>query len=201
MTAAMVGTAAARIAAPRKTESSLQRGVQSQQWLIAQLGKLAMLRQAEVGQKTLETFASILSQYRPKDVCSALDRLAHTRREEGETAFPDLATLEEAIRADAAKRLSADKREAERSAAAAEDRDRAEHPENYFSVADAMAEVMRRKGVELRQKQEVKAAAESTAECPKCGAVLILSGATLTHLTPTMLRQLADLLERRSATQ
>lgn len=147
----------------------------------------------------METFASILSQYNPKDICSALDRLAHTRREEGETAFPDLATLEEAIRADAAKRRGEEKREAERVAAAAEDRDRAEHPENYFSVADAISEVMRRKGVELRQIQEARAAAESTTQCPRCGTVLILSGATLTHLTPQMLREFADLLERRSA--
>lgn len=147
----------------------------------------------------MELFAAKLSQYDRRDIYSALDRLAHTPREEGQTAFPDLPTLEDAIRADAAKRRAEEKREAERAAAAAEDRDRTEHPENYFSVADMIAEVMQRKGVELRQKQEANAAAESTTECPRCGAVLILSGATLTHLTPQMLREFAALLERRSA--
>src|SRR5579872_3167955 len=105
-------TAVTVAAPPREHGLSRQHEAQWQQWLIGQLAMLAVFRQAELDQETLELFAAKLSQYERRDICSALDRLAHTRRAEGETAFPDLPTLEDAIRSDATRRMNAERERA-----------------------------------------------------------------------------------------
>ena len=79
------------------TELSKLPDPQSLTWLVKQLATLAMARQASVDSETLKFFAVSLSNFHPEDARRALDRLCHTKRKEGETAFPDLATVEEAI--------------------------------------------------------------------------------------------------------
>ena len=105
---------------------------QSVTWLVKQLATLAMARQANVDSETLKFFALSLSVYPPQDLRNAIDRLCHTKRQAGETAFPDLATFEEAIERETTKRMQ----EAEQFDLDAENRRRQEHPEEYISLKE-----------------------------------------------------------------
>lgn len=106
---------------------------QSMTLLIKQLATLAMARQAShVDAETLKFFAVSLSGFHPTDLRNAIDRLCHTKREQGETAFPDLPTFEEAIISERNSRLLI-QREAELSELHKEAR---EHPERYISLTE-----------------------------------------------------------------
>jgi hypothetical protein len=93
---------------------------------------LAMARQANVDSETLKFFALSLSVFPPQDLHNAIDRLCHTKRQAGETAFPDLATFEEAIERERSKR----QQEAEQAEFDAENRRRSERPDEYVSVKE-----------------------------------------------------------------
>lgn len=114
------------------TALSKQPSMQLQTWLVGQLATLAMARQASVDSATLEFFAVSLSIYPPSDLRNAIDRLCHSKRQAGETAFPDLATFEEAIERETTKRMQ----EAEQFDLDAENRRRQEHPEEYISLKE-----------------------------------------------------------------
>jgi hypothetical protein len=122
------------------TALSKQPSMQSQTWLVGQLATLAMARQANVDSATLEFFAVSLSVYPPNDLRNAIDRLCHSKRQAGETAFPDLATFEEAIERETNRRMQ----EADQAELDAENRRRFEHPEDYISLKE-IYEVMQSK--------------------------------------------------------
>lgn len=130
----------------RVTALSKPPSQQSVTWLVKQLATLAMARQANVDSETLKFFALSLSVYPPQDLRNAIDRLCHTERQAGETAFPDLATFEEAIERETNKRHQ----EAEQAELDVENRRRLEHPEQYISVREIIDLMqMKRKGLEL----------------------------------------------------
>jgi hypothetical protein len=62
------------------------------------LTKFAERRQAQVNPSTLLTFADDLSSYQLSDIDQALMRIASVPRRDGETAFPEVATILEAVR-------------------------------------------------------------------------------------------------------
>lgn len=66
--------------------------------IIVLLVKLAERRQAAVNSSTLVTFADDLGSYELADIDAACSELGTRRRAEGETAFPDLPTILEAVR-------------------------------------------------------------------------------------------------------
>lgn len=112
--------------------------MQSLAWLVGQLATLAMARQATVDGPTLEFFAVKLSVYLQSDLHKAIDKLSHTKRQPGETAWPDLATFEEAVERESSRRYQ----EMEQAEMDVENRRRSEHPEQYISVKNIIDFVM-----------------------------------------------------------
>lgn len=169
-----------------KIELSSKRGLPLQPWLVVQLGRLAMARRAEPGAKTLELFAEHLCQYEQRDLAATVNRLALQERCEGELAFPDLATLDRAVRDERNGRMRAEREQRERAEAAAEEKRRREHPEDFvpFDFAGELAKIKARKGETM------------TPQVPRRGASLSNS-ADIQYLTPQQLRELADVLERQ----
>jgi hypothetical protein len=131
----------------------------------------------------LELYCSRLAHYGIDDIRAAIEKLMFTRREEGETAFPDLPTLDEYIRAAKNARLRTEREQRERAEAEAEERDRHEHPENYFDVRQMIHEFVKSNGIEVLPPQKP----------------VSLEGVTaaLEVLTAADLRALADVVEKR----
>ena len=119
-------------------------------WLVTQLTGLALARQATVEPATFKLYVSKLARYDKRDIAVGIDTLSNTSRNEGETAFPDLPTIRRAIESASSHRKSREHRNAERERYETERRDRTEHPERYVAFADIIAEVMKRRGVDLR---------------------------------------------------
>ena len=112
--------------------------------------------------QTLEFYSSELGHYDARDIEAAVRKLMYTKREPGETAFPDLQTLDECIRAGKNARLRAEREQRERDEDEALRRDREEHPENYFGLADLLRDLAQQKGFDvLPPKKPVKAAADA----------------------------------------
>lgn len=114
-------------------------------WLIKQLAILALARQASVDPATFKLFATSLSSFLPIDLHRAIDKLCHTKRAEGETAFPDLPTIEEAVFQERNTRLKAERDVADRQFLDAQEKHRAEHPEEYVTMAEIFAAVRARR--------------------------------------------------------
>jgi hypothetical protein len=176
----------------------MRREKPSNEWLIGQLAGLGEARQAAVSPTTFDLFGTHLSQYDQRDITAAIRHLSLRRRSEGETAFPDLATMDEAVRDERNKRMAAERKEREREQEAAERRDREEHPDKYveFDFKRDLPAMLR--DIQARKGQEIAAARETirtTGRCPTCGAV---PGEVIPQsLTPKQLRELADSLERQ----
>lgn len=111
-------------------------------WLITQLGTLAMCRQAVVDPETLKFFAQCLSTFHPKDLSAAIEKLCHKKREAGETAFPDLPTIEEEVIEQCNRRRRQEREEGERAFREEQEKHRAAHPEEYFTLAELYEAVM-----------------------------------------------------------
>jgi molybdenum cofactor biosynthesis enzyme MoaA len=110
----------------------------------------------------------------------------YTPREEGETAFPDLATIDARICEVKNARLKAAREECERAEAEAEERNRREHPENYFDVREMIHDFIKRKGIEcIPPKKPTKPF------CEHC------NGVQLEAFTAADFRALADVVEKR----
>jgi hypothetical protein len=137
----------------------------------------------------MKLYSARLANFAQDDILAAIDQLMLTKRQQGETAFPDLATVVEAVELVALRRRQAEAAAKEKAAREAEERNRKEHPENYFNMADVYAEVKRRGKVRLLEAP--KPAKPRGAFCEHC------NGIQLSALTPSMLRDLADVLEKQ----
>jgi hypothetical protein len=179
-----------------QTATLMRREKPSQEWLISQIAFLAEARQAAVNPQTFTVFATHLSQYDLRDISVAVRRLSLQRRSEGETAFPDLGTVDEAVKDERNERMRAERKRAEREEEEAEERDRREHPEKYapFDLKAEYAKIRARNGEAVQQARETMRREQ---RCPTCGAV---PGATYCQsLTPQQLRELANVLERQES--
>lgn len=110
-----------------------------------------MARQGGVDGPTLKFFAAKLSGFDERDIAAGIDVICHKRREPGETAFPDLPTIEEAIFVARNSRIRAQREEEQ-----LRERERIiqhmrEHPEEYVTFAQVMADFLERRNSERTQ--------------------------------------------------
>lgn len=148
---------------------------------------LAEARQASVSPETLKLYSSDLAKYGIDDIRAAVGHLSHLRRKEGETAFPDLAMLDDAVYDAKNARLRAEREARAKDAMDALIRDQREHPENYFGLKELLAEFAARRGMTAEPKP-----------IPRKGMCEHCNGVQLSALTPADLRALADALEGRN---
>jgi hypothetical protein len=134
--------------------------------IVGLLTVLAEARQAATSTQTFEVFSSELAKYEFQDIAAAVRKLMFTKREEGETAFPDLPTLDERVCHEKNIRLKAAREERERAEAEAEERDRQEHPENYFDVRQMFHNFAKQKGIEVLPPQR-----QSKMVCEFCDGI------------------------------
>lgn len=97
----------------------------------------------------MKFFALSLSNFNQTDISSAIDELCHTKRATGETAFPDLPTIEEYIFEHRDNRLKAERLERERVQNEAERQHREKHPEEYVTLAEIFEAVKAKRAAKL----------------------------------------------------
>ena len=162
----------------------------------AELFKLAEARQASVSNATLELYSSHLAHFQLEDVREGLRKLSLRRRQEGETAFPDLATVLDTVDDARRDRRIAEENEKKREAEEAEAAYWRDHPEErvFFDPH----EILKNLG---KAAPDVKAPVRTDpiTQCPCCGEVLLLEGAQLSQWTSKMLREYADYVEKRDS--
>jgi hypothetical protein len=120
---------------------------QAEVLIAIELAKLAESRQAGVSNATLEIYCSHLSKYSLQDIRAAVSKLSLLKRAEGETAFPDLATLDEAVRCEGRDRRIAEAKQLKRTEEEAYERKRRDHPEDFISIADIVGDFYKTKGM------------------------------------------------------
>lgn len=128
----------------KATALSKQDDKLSQSLRVRQLLPLAMARQATVDSPTLKFFAASLSRFERGDIAAAIEVLCHKRREQGETAFPDLATIEEQIFLVRNARVRAEREEEEYKERERVRRHIHDHPKEHVTFAEIMADFMAR---------------------------------------------------------
>lgn len=121
---------------------------QQQQALMGMLAILAEARQAPISAQTLQVYSSRLTRYDLQDIQAAFDLLAITRRQEGETAFPDLGTVDEAVRYQRKQRWAMESEAREVIREAEQERHRAEHPEEYVHMSEIVGDFFKRHSME-----------------------------------------------------
>jgi hypothetical protein len=169
-----------------QTATLMRREKPSQEWLISQIVFLAEARQAAVNPQTFTVFATHLSQYDQRDISAAVMRLSLQRRSEGETAFPDLGTMDEAVKDERNTRMRSEREQREREEAAEEEKRRREHPEEFapFDFAAELAKIRARKAAKVVPQVTDPAGSLADAQNHQ-------------YLSPEQLRNLADVLERQ----
>lgn len=90
---------------------------------------LSETRQANVSEQALKIYAHQLMPYSPQHIVTALNELALTERKEGETAFPSLATVVDAVEVAAKRWRQREAYEARIQQEAEEEKWCREHPE------------------------------------------------------------------------
>lgn len=106
--------------------------------VVSLLAKLGIRRQAKQAAEDYLVMADDLLSYDLADIAAGLDVIGKRVREQGETAFPDVPTMLEAVGAIVSARMSKEadlrrKREDEES-----ERHRREHPEDYFHISELL---------------------------------------------------------------
>ncbi len=164
--------------------------------IVKLLTKFAERRQAQVNPSTLLTFADDLSSYQLSDIEKALLQLASVPRREGETAFPEVATIFEAVRGVIRERRAVERVEAERmrqesyrAAALREMEEDKANPEEWQAQLTAAAEKL-----DLERKPKVIDTAPVMQECPQCHQELPVAP-NIRFWSPEELRALADVME------
>lgn len=114
-----------------------------------------------------------------------------TKREAGETAFPDLATLDRCIRDERHARLEVERKQEERAQAEAEERERREHPERFFDARAMINEFVNRRGIEILPPDNSR-----KFQCEFCNGIQLETFIEI--LTAAELRALADVKEKRA---
>ena len=126
------GPAAMQTRPQRRSQSDEDAGDR----IVILLTRLSYARQVTADANVLAYFAGELERFNYLDVESAIELLCKTRRQDGETAFPDLATMIEAVEAAARSRRIAEAKQARKLSEEEERRHREAHPEEYVSVKE-----------------------------------------------------------------
>lgn len=91
--------------------------------------------------ETLQAYSAGLEGFDPQDVKAAVGQLILVPRREGETAFPEFATLRMAVRG-----VEGDRRAAERTQDVLRQAEhRAKHPEEYVDINPAVRELLEKR--------------------------------------------------------
>lgn len=129
---------------PGKPSQSLT-AAKSINFLVSLLTYLGQARQAALSKETLKVYAQELAGFAEVDVAAGIRNLALTPRGPGETAFPDLGTVIQAVSRVQSERLAKERQIAREAADRAWVEDRLAHPENYVSYAEIVADVLARR--------------------------------------------------------
>lgn len=78
------------------------------------LGKMAIRRQAQIGEAEFAVYSEDLMSYELDDIAGVLDELGKSVREEGETAFPSIGTILKKVRRIVAMRKQDEQRRKEK---------------------------------------------------------------------------------------
>jgi hypothetical protein len=115
--------------------------------------------------------------------------------------FPKPAELREIAELHAREQRMAKREQARQEREEAERRDRADHPENYlyWDPAEALQELVEKKGFGESSVPEILSPKSSTVCCPHCKQPLPFTAEGLAMLRPEDLRAMADAIERQRA--
>ncbi len=158
--------------------------------IVKLMTKFAERRQAQVNPSTLLTFADDLSCYSLGDIEAALVQIASVPRRDGETAFPEVATIFEAIRG--VRRGKADSKAIE------QENKRVAHykanPDMYVSATE-FAELVKPLNEKFgMEKPKVINTTPVEMLCPHCSQALPVAP-NIRFWTPQELRTYADLVD------
>jgi hypothetical protein len=128
----------------KRTALSTRQKNSSLSFAVEALTYLAMARQANVSKETLKLFAGELLDFEHEDIVSVIRAIVRTPRREGETAFPDLGTLLQAVRSQRAQRLEKEKAKKVSADARAMAEDLRLHPEKFLNLGELMREALER---------------------------------------------------------
>lgn len=162
------------------------------------LTKFAERRQAQVTTATLLTFAEDLSKYPLGDIEAGLLSISSRRRADGETAFPEIATVVDEVLSAGRNRRIAEERERRMADEATERRRRETHPEEFEPIGPADLEKMAAKLGDKFNFDKPKPKAQPVIDpmdCPHCGKSLPISSG-VRRMTSQELRDLADVIEQ-----
>jgi hypothetical protein len=155
------------------------------------LTMLAERRQAQVSPGTLLTFSMDLATYSLRDIDQALRQIGMMPRREGETAFPDIATIMEAVRGVVRANRVQEPTSGERWATHVEEfwkQPAAPLDAELQAKIDAMNEKF-----SLKKTKEIETTCTELV-CPGCGLAQPVAG-NIRQWTPAQLREHADVLD------
>lgn len=156
------------------------------------LAKLAVRRQAQIGEAEYGIYSEDLDIYSLPDIEAALELIANKSRREGETAFPDVETIREAVRAVIrSSRPSADEESATRWLQYLENC-KSEGVEKPDTETLARIEKLNGKFGLEKPKEIITTCTELV--CPGCGLAQPVAG-NIRLWTPEQLHEHANLLE------
>lgn len=119
-----------------------QQDKQWNSWVLTQLMWLAEVRQASVSPDTLALYLKEINLFDQRDIERAIRKMGRKSRREGETAFPDLGSLLEAIGREKMARYEAEQQAEYQKYL----KDIEEHPEKFVSIADIVKEFLAKRG-------------------------------------------------------
>jgi hypothetical protein len=96
----------------------------------------------------LRVYSTGLASFDPRDIREAVKKLSLRRRRDGETAFPDFATMRDEVREAEADRRSAEKTQRILRESAERAADYKAHPEKYCTLSEIMAELKKKTSME-----------------------------------------------------
>lgn len=157
---------------------------------------MAVRRQATIAEPEYDVFSSDLMDFELQDIHVALSRIASVPRRDGETAFPEIATVTLAVRAATSERKASERIERERRAEeeynANAARQLAEDRANPEALEREIAAIAERLNMD-RKKPEISTEPQMMT-CPHCSKDLPVN-VNIRFWTSGELRRYADVLD------
>jgi hypothetical protein len=164
--------------------------------IVSLLAKLGVRRQAKLAPADYLVFAEDLMDFEMMDIQSGLESLSSRPRNEGETAFPEVAVMVAEVQAAGRIRRIAEVRERRLADEAREAARRRTHPEEFEPIGPKDLEAMAAKLPNFDyERPKVKVIPEPKMEvCPHCFGVLPVAS-NMRFWTSKEIREYADLKE------
>lgn len=136
--------------------------------IVPLLAKLGVRRQAKLSTEDYLVLAEDIEKFDERDIKLGLEDLAKYPRREGETAFPELPRIKQAI---VERKLTREAKEI-RDQEAEQARYRAEHPEEFCTLAEVLQEWEATRKPSKRDEEREQSIARNRAICEKFKAQL-----------------------------